>query len=87
MAWQPDVITLDVVMPRLDGFDDAGPAAGRPGDGGHPAVIVTARAQAADLARGEALGGGRLPHQAVRARPSWWPWSAEPGPAGARRYP
>lgn len=53
---RPDVVTLDVVMPRLNGFetvvrlrDDA--------DTAHiPIVIVTARAQANDITRGEALG-------------------------------
>ena len=32
----PDVVTLDVVMPRLDGFETLAPAARRPGDRAHP---------------------------------------------------
>jgi CheY-like chemotaxis protein len=53
---RPDAITLDVMMPRLDGFavverlrDDRSTA-------DIPIVIVTGRASAADLARGKALG-------------------------------
>lgn len=52
----PDVITLDVVMPRLDGFSTAA----RLRSGGLtrelPIVMVTACAQESDLARGRELG-------------------------------
>ena len=74
----PDVITLDVVMPRLDGFDTLARLRADPATAAIPVVIVTGRAQAADRARGEALARRRLPHQAVRARPSW---SAVVGPS------
>jgi DNA-binding response OmpR family regulator len=52
----PDVVTLDVVMPRLDGFATAA----RLRSGGTtqdlPIVMVTACAQESDLARGRELG-------------------------------
>jgi CheY-like chemotaxis protein len=54
--WRPDVITLDVVMPRLDGFETLERLRGDPVTAGIPVVVVTGRAQAADRARGEALG-------------------------------
>ena len=54
--WRPDVITLDVVMPRLDGFETLERLRGDPGTAEIPVVVVTGRAQAADRARGEALG-------------------------------
>ena len=54
--WRPDVITLDVVMPRLDGFGTLERLRADPGTADIPVVLVTARAQAADRERGEALG-------------------------------
>jgi CheY-like chemotaxis protein len=52
----PDVITLDVVMPRLGGFEAVQRLRADPRTAGIPIVIVTARAQGADLERGEVLG-------------------------------
>ena len=54
--WRPDVITLDVVMPRLDGFGTLERLRADPGTADIPVVLVTARAQAVDQQRGEALG-------------------------------
>ena len=53
---RPDVITLDVVMPRLDGFETAARLRADPATSDIPLVLVTARAAAGDLARGEELG-------------------------------
>ncbi len=55
-AWQPDVITLDVVMPRLGGFETVERLREGPATAHIPVVIVTGRAQADDRARGERLG-------------------------------
>ena len=55
-AWQPDVITLDVVMPRLGGFETVERLREAPATAHIPVVIVTGRAQADDRARGERLG-------------------------------
>ena len=89
--WRPDVITLDVVMPRLDGFETLERLRGDPVTAGIPVVVVTGRAQAADRGRGCGGGRGRLPHQAVRAgRPGLPRGSAgDIGVSGppARRYP
>jgi CheY-like chemotaxis protein len=52
----PDVITMDVAMPRLDGFSAAARLRERPRTADIPIVIVTARAQGADLSRGAELG-------------------------------
>jgi CheY-like chemotaxis protein len=55
-TWRPDVITLDVVMPRLGGFETLERLRADPATADIPVVIVTGRAQAADRARGDALG-------------------------------
>jgi CheY-like chemotaxis protein len=55
-AWHPDVITLDVVMPRLGGFETLERLRADPATAEIPVVIVTGRAQAADRERGHALG-------------------------------
>jgi DNA-binding response OmpR family regulator len=54
--WRPDVVTLDVVMPRLDGFDTLARLRADPATADIPVVLVTGRAQAADRARGDELG-------------------------------
>jgi CheY-like chemotaxis protein len=54
--WRPDVITLDVVMPRLGGFETLHRLRADPATADIPVVLVTGRAQAADRAQGEALG-------------------------------
>src|SRR3954471_18274194 len=53
--WKPDVVTLDVVMPRLDGFGALQQLREDPTTAHIPVVMVTGRAQAADRARGELL--------------------------------
>jgi len=53
---RPDLVTLDVVMPRLDGFETAARLRADPSTADIPIVIVTARASAADLERGEQIG-------------------------------
>ena len=55
VAWHPDVMTLDVVMPRLGGFEVLERLRADPSTADIPVVIVTGRAQAADRAKGEAL--------------------------------
>ncbi len=55
-AVDPDVITLDVAMPHLDGFSTAARLRARESTAAIPLVVVTARAQGFDLARGEELG-------------------------------
>jgi len=56
LAWRPDVITLDVIMPRLGGFEVLERLRGDPSTADIPVVMLTGRAQAADRERGEALG-------------------------------
>jgi CheY-like chemotaxis protein len=52
----PDVITLDVRMPQLDGFSVVEKLRADPATADIPIVMVTARAQGIDLARGAELG-------------------------------
>ena len=53
---RPDVITLDVMMPRLNGFDTVARLRDNPATADIPVVVVTGRAQAADVDRGRDLG-------------------------------
>jgi DNA-binding response OmpR family regulator len=52
----PDVVTLDVVMPRLDGFATAARLRSAGTTKGLPIVMVTACAQESDRVRGQELG-------------------------------
>ena len=52
----PDVITLDVMMPRLNGFDTLLLLRKDPRTEHIPVVMVTGRAQEADVERGAELG-------------------------------
>jgi CheY-like chemotaxis protein len=52
----PDVITLDVMMPRLDGFEAAVRLRQDPRTAAIPIVMVTGRAQSVDLERGKEIG-------------------------------
>jgi len=53
---QPDVITIDVKMPRLDGFDTVERLRADPRTSTMKIAMVTACAQADDLRRGEKVG-------------------------------
>ena len=53
---EPDVITLDVAMPELDGFTTAARLRDREATASIPLVMVTARTQGFDLARGAEIG-------------------------------
>ena len=52
----PDVVTLDVVMPRLDGFQAAERLRADARTAELPIVMVSAAAQEADLRRGREIG-------------------------------
>lgn len=52
----PDVITLDVMMPRLSGIETVLRLRQDERTAAIPVVMVTGRAQAADLERGDAVG-------------------------------
>jgi CheY-like chemotaxis protein len=53
---RPDVITLDIMMPRLDGWEAASRLRADPDTAAIKVVLLSARAQEADLARGSRLG-------------------------------
>jgi CheY-like chemotaxis protein len=55
-AVAPDLITLDVAMPRRDGFSTVEALRADPETSHIPIVMVSARAQGSDLARGQELG-------------------------------
>jgi len=52
----PDVVTLDIMMPRLDGWEAAARLRANPATAGIKVVLLSARAQEADLERGSRLG-------------------------------
>src|ERR1700740_1329997 len=52
----PDVITLDVMMPRLDGWETAVQLRKSPETAHIRVVLITARAQEDDIARGATVG-------------------------------
>ncbi|MCW2670595.1 MAG: response regulator receiver protein [Frankiales bacterium] len=52
----PVVITLDIMMPRLDGWEAAGQLRADPETAGIKVVLLSARAQEADLERGSRIG-------------------------------
>ena len=54
---QPDVILLDVMMPRLDGWDVAQSLVGDKLTKEIPIALLTARAEVRDRARGLDIGG------------------------------
>ncbi|HEU4513906.1 MAG TPA: response regulator [Nocardioidaceae bacterium] len=53
---RPHVITLDVMMPRLNGFETVSRLRQDPRTAAIPVVMVTGRAQSGDLERGEEVG-------------------------------
>jgi CheY-like chemotaxis protein len=53
---RPDVVTIDVKMPRLDGFDTVERLRADPRTHGLKIAMVTACAQADDLRRGDQVG-------------------------------
>ncbi len=53
---RPDVITMDVMMPGLGGLEATARLRDDPATADIPVVIVTGRAQAADVARGTDVG-------------------------------
>jgi CheY-like chemotaxis protein len=53
---KPDVVTLDIMMPRLDGWETAARLNADPETAGVKVVLLSARAQEADLRKGHGLG-------------------------------
>jgi CheY-like chemotaxis protein len=53
---QPVVVTLDVMMPRVDGWEAASRLRADPETAHIKVVLLSARAQEADLQRGERIG-------------------------------
>ena len=53
---QPQVVTLDVMMPRVDGWEAAARLRSDPDTAHIKVVLLSARAQEADLQRGERIG-------------------------------
>lgn len=52
----PAVVTLDIMMPRLDGWEAASRLRADPRTAGIKVVLLSARAQEADLQRGDRIG-------------------------------
>ena len=53
---RPDVVTLDIMMPRLDGWEAASRLRADPETADIKVVLLSARAQEADLERGSRIG-------------------------------
>lgn len=54
--WPPDIILLDVMMPRMDGPETLSALRRSPAHAGVPVVFITARTQAMDIRRLLGLG-------------------------------
>jgi DNA-binding response OmpR family regulator len=52
----PDIVVLDVMMPRMTGHEVATALRADPATAGIPIIFVTARAQSGDVERGMELG-------------------------------
>ena len=52
----PDVVTLDIMMPRMDGWEAASQLRADPDTADIKVVLLSARAQEADLQRGSRIG-------------------------------
>jgi DNA-binding response OmpR family regulator len=52
---KPDVVVLDVMMPRVDGLEAARRLRANPETGGLPIMLLSAKAQASDIRAGEAV--------------------------------
>jgi len=55
-AEKPDLIVLDVMMPRMDGFEVLKRLQANPDTRGIPVIMLTAKAQDADVFRGWSSG-------------------------------
>lgn len=53
---QPDVVTLDVMMPRVDGWEAAARLREDPETAHVKVILLSARAQESDIQRGERIG-------------------------------
>jgi CheY-like chemotaxis protein len=52
----PAVVTLDIMMPRLDGWETAARLRNDPATAHVKVILLSARAQEADLRRGQGIG-------------------------------
>jgi CheY-like chemotaxis protein len=55
-AVRPTVVTLDIMMPRMDGWEAAARLRQDPATASIKIVLLSARAQEADLRRGDRIG-------------------------------
>jgi DNA-binding response OmpR family regulator len=55
-AARPDLVVMDVMMPRLDGFEALKRLKGDPATAGIPIIMLTARAQDEDIFEGYGTG-------------------------------
>jgi CheY-like chemotaxis protein len=53
---RPTVVTLDIMMPRMDGWEAAARLRADPDTSNIKVVLLSARAQEADLRRGDRIG-------------------------------
>src|SRR3954471_9295345 len=53
---RPDVVTLDVMMPRVDGWEAAARLRADPETSHIKVILLSARAQESDIQRGEQIG-------------------------------
>ena len=81
---RPDVITLDIMMPRLDGWEAASRLRADPETAGIKVVLLSARAQEADLASA-ATGSASTPTSPSRSTPTSSSTSYAGWPACPRR--
>ena len=62
----PDLIVLDIMMPRLDGYQTCRALKEQETPKDIPVIFLSAKAQASDVELGQVVRGRRLPDEAVR---------------------